>query len=64
MKKDGSLLYDKEEGLGFAKSNVTPAKPRDKGVTEIRGLYHSVSLSSELSVFEWEIHSPNRVHMP
>ncbi|KAJ5122825.1 uncharacterized protein N7443_002924 [Penicillium atrosanguineum] len=36
------LLQDKEDGFGFARSNPRPVKPRDKGVTEIRGPYYSV----------------------
>ncbi|PLB34055.1 coma-domain-containing protein [Aspergillus candidus] len=37
-----SLLQDKENGFGFARSNPRPPKPRSKGVTEIRGPYYSV----------------------
>lgn len=36
------LLQDKENGFGFARSNLRPQKPRMKGVTEIRGPYYSV----------------------
>ena len=36
------LLQDKENGMGFARSNPRPKKPRMKGVTEIRGPYYSV----------------------
>ncbi|KAJ5664738.1 hypothetical protein N7462_011551 [Penicillium macrosclerotiorum] len=35
------LLQDKKDGFGFARSNTRPAKPRNKGVTEIRGPYYS-----------------------
>ncbi|KAF3406341.1 Protein Heat-Stress-Associated 32 [Talaromyces pinophilus] len=35
------LLQDKENGMGFARSNPRPKKPRMKGVTEIRGPYYS-----------------------
>lgn len=37
-----TLLQDKENGFGFARSNPRPAKPRSKGVTEIRGPYYTV----------------------
>lgn len=37
-----TLLQDKKNGFGFARSNPRPAKPRTKGVTEIRGPYYSV----------------------
>ncbi|KLJ08726.1 cysteine sulfinate desulfinase [Blastomyces silverae] len=37
-----TLLQDKQHGLGFARSNPIPAKPRKRGVTEIRGPYYSV----------------------
>lgn len=37
-----TLLQDKNDGFGFARSNPRPAKPRSKGVTEIRGPYYSV----------------------
>lgn len=37
-----TLLQDKENGFGFARSNPRPIKPRRKGVTEIRGPYYSV----------------------
>ncbi|KAL1881753.1 hypothetical protein Plec18167_003352 [Paecilomyces lecythidis] len=40
--KDSILLQDKENGFGFARSNPRPAKPRSKGVTEIRGPYYTV----------------------
>ncbi|KAJ5528024.1 hypothetical protein N7513_012183 [Penicillium frequentans] len=36
-----TLLQDKQNGFGFARSNPRPAKPRSKGVTEIRGPYYS-----------------------
>ncbi|CAG8051226.1 unnamed protein product [Penicillium salamii] len=39
-----TLLQDKKNGFGFARSNPRPAKPRTKGVTEIRGPYYSVSV--------------------
>lgn len=37
-----TLLQDKQNGFGFARSNPRPSKPRSKGVTEIRGPYYSV----------------------
>ncbi|KAJ5680338.1 hypothetical protein N7536_011477 [Penicillium majusculum] len=37
-----TLLQDKQNGFGFARSNPRPAKPRTRGVTEIRGPYYSV----------------------
>lgn len=37
-----TLLQDKQNGFGFARSNPRPAKPRTKGVTEIRGPYYTV----------------------
>ncbi|KAK2809073.1 hypothetical protein FQN50_004126 [Emmonsiellopsis sp. PD_5] len=37
-----SMLQDKENGFGFVRSNPPPAKPRMRGVTEIRGPYYSV----------------------
>ncbi|KGO67682.1 Aldolase-type TIM barrel [Penicillium italicum] len=37
-----TLLQDRQDGFGFARSNPRPAKPRTKGVTEIRGPYYSV----------------------
>ena len=40
--KDATLLQDKSNGFGFARSNPRPQKPRTKGVTEIRGPYYSV----------------------
>ena len=40
--KDVTLLQDKSNGFGFARSNPRPQKPRTKGVTEIRGPYYSV----------------------
>src|SRR5699024_7787152 len=40
--KDITLLQDKANGFGFARSNPRPAKPRSTGVTEIRGPYYSV----------------------
>ncbi|OJD28366.1 hypothetical protein ACJ73_00237 [Blastomyces percursus] len=40
--KAKTLLQDKQHGLGFARSNPIPAKPRKRGVTEIRGPYYSV----------------------
>lgn len=39
-----ALLLDKQQGLGFAKSNALPPKPRKRGVTEIRGPYYAVRL--------------------
>lgn len=41
-----TLIEDKERGLGFARSNACPKKPRDKGVTEIRGPYYAVMLKT------------------
>ena len=35
------LLQDKDDGLGFIRSNPRPPKPRKVGVTEIRGPYYS-----------------------
>lgn len=35
------LLQDKDNGLGFVRSNKKPAKPRSTSVTEIRGPYYS-----------------------
>lgn len=35
------LLQDKEQGLGFIRSNPRTPKPRKQGVTEIRGPYYS-----------------------
>lgn len=40
-----ALLQDKQQGLGFAKSNSLPPKPRKRGVTEIRGPYYAVCTS-------------------
>lgn len=37
-----TLLQDKQNGFGFARSNPRPDKPRSKGVTEIRGPYYTV----------------------
>lgn len=42
LEKGVTLLQDKEDGFGFARSNPRPAKPRSKGVTEIRGPYYTV----------------------
>jgi hypothetical protein len=39
-----TLLQDKENGFGFARSNPRPDKPRSKGVTEIRGPYYTVCI--------------------
>lgn len=39
-----TLLQDKKDGFGFARSNPRPPKPRSKGVTEIRGPYYTVCL--------------------
>ncbi|KAJ9493948.1 hypothetical protein H2202_010615 [Exophiala xenobiotica] len=36
-----TLLQDKENGFGFIRHNPRTPKPRDKGVTEIRGSYYS-----------------------
>ncbi|KAL3494111.1 hypothetical protein BJX62DRAFT_223505 [Aspergillus germanicus] len=41
-KEATTLLQDKENGFGFARSNPRPKKPRTKGVTEIRGPYYTV----------------------
>ncbi|UDD58950.1 hypothetical protein AFCA_006373 [Aspergillus flavus] len=40
--KNVTLLQDKKNGFGFARSNPRPPKPRSKGVTEIRGPYYTV----------------------
>ncbi|GLB12421.1 hypothetical protein AtubIFM57258_010103 [Aspergillus tubingensis] len=40
--KEVTLLQDKKNGFGFARSNPRPPKPRTKGVTEIRGPYYTV----------------------
>ncbi|OAL65928.1 sulfonate biosynthesis enzyme [Trichophyton rubrum] len=48
-----ALLLDKQQGLGFAKSNALPPKPRKRGVTEIRGPYYAVMGKRYLSdIFE------------
>ncbi|EFE34738.1 uncharacterized protein ARB_06501 [Trichophyton benhamiae CBS 112371] len=48
-----ALLLDKQQGLGFAKSNALPQKPRKRGVTEIRGPYYAVMGKRYLSdIFE------------
>ncbi|KAM5442930.1 hypothetical protein MferCBS31731_001802 [Microsporum ferrugineum] len=48
-----ALLQDKQQGLGFAKSNSLPPKPRKRGVTEIRGPYYAVMGKNYLSdIFE------------
>ncbi|KAE8409938.1 coma-domain-containing protein [Aspergillus pseudonomiae] len=39
--KNVTLLQDKKNGFGFARSNPRPPKPRSKGVTEIRGPYYT-----------------------
>ncbi|OJJ99495.1 hypothetical protein ASPACDRAFT_120974 [Aspergillus aculeatus ATCC 16872] len=44
-KKEITLLQDKKNGFGFARSNPRPPKPRTKGVTEIRGPYYTVCRS-------------------
>lgn len=36
-----TLLQDKENGFGFIRHNPRPPKPRNRGVTEIRGPYYS-----------------------
>ncbi|KAI1209262.1 putative sulfonate biosynthesis enzyme [Annulohypoxylon truncatum] len=36
------LLEDADTGFGFARHNPVPAKPRSRGVTEIRGPYYTV----------------------
>ena len=46
LRQGVTLLQDKENGFGFARSNPRPAKPRSKGVTEIRGPYYTVCSSS------------------
>lgn len=50
MQKDVTLLQDKANGFGFARSNPRPAKPRSTGVTEIRGPYYSVCRATYLVV--------------
>ncbi|OXV09256.1 hypothetical protein Egran_02980 [Elaphomyces granulatus] len=42
FQKPLTLLQDKENGFGFARSNPRPSKPRSRGVTEIRGPYYTV----------------------
>jgi hypothetical protein len=42
FRKPLTLLQDKENGFGFARSNPRPPKPRSRGVTEIRGPYYTV----------------------
>ncbi|EFE44635.1 hypothetical protein TRV_00562 [Trichophyton verrucosum HKI 0517] len=46
-----ALLLDKQQGLGFAKSNALPPKPRKRGVTEIRGPYYAVWSPVEILTF-------------
>lgn len=46
-----TLLQDKQNGFGFARSNPRPAKPRSKGVTEIRGPYYSVECIHQLCLY-------------
>ncbi|KAK5939347.1 hypothetical protein PMZ80_008651 [Knufia obscura] len=41
LKQDPTLLQDKQNGFGFIRSNPRPDKPRQVGVTEIRGPYYS-----------------------
>ncbi|KAI9804631.1 MAG: hypothetical protein M1833_006705 [Piccolia ochrophora] len=36
------LLQDEKNGYGFIRNNPRPPKPRERGVTEIRGPYYSV----------------------
>ncbi|KMP09741.1 (2R)-phospho-3-sulfolactate synthase [Coccidioides immitis RMSCC 2394] len=36
------LIQDKDNGLGFVRSNRLSSKPRTRGVTEIRGPYYAV----------------------
>jgi len=43
-----TLLHDKTDGLGFIRSNPRPNKPRNLGVTEIRGPYYSAYGSRHL----------------
>lgn len=46
-----TLLQDKQNGFGFARSNPRPVKPRSKGVTEIRGPYYSVECIHQLCLY-------------
>src|SRR5947209_12524542 len=41
-RKPQILLQDKESGFGFIRANPRTPKPRQNGVTEIRGPYYSV----------------------
>ncbi|KAE8386243.1 hypothetical protein BDV23DRAFT_190200 [Aspergillus alliaceus] len=45
--KNVTLLQDKKNGFGFARSNPRPPKPRSKGVTEIRGPYYSIAAGTD-----------------
>lgn len=57
-KKGVTLLQDKDDGFGFARSNSRPAKPRSKGVTEIRGPYYTVRCSTtghDTSLLTWNL---------
>lgn len=40
-KNPKTLLEDKDNGFGFIRHNPRPPKPRQTGVTEIRGPYYS-----------------------
>ncbi|KAI0893711.1 putative sulfonate biosynthesis enzyme [Annulohypoxylon nitens] len=37
-----TLLEDRESGFGFTRHNPVPPKPRERGITEIRGPYYTV----------------------
>ena len=50
-----TLLQDKQNGFGFARSNPRPVKPRSKGVTEIRGPYYTVCRIKEMTGFHTHI---------
>lgn len=43
-----TLLQDKENGFGFLRSNPRPEKPRNLGVTEVRGPYYAAYGSRHL----------------
>ncbi|KIM93483.1 hypothetical protein OIDMADRAFT_61629 [Oidiodendron maius Zn] len=45
-----NLLQDQDDGLGFVRSNPRTPKPRELGVTEIRGPYYSTYGKRHLQV--------------
>lgn len=54
--KNVTLLQDKKNGFGFARSNPRPPKPRSKGVTEIRGPYYTVCILILLQLYQkWQL---------